>query len=684
MRRFTDYLALPPTISAFERDYLRRMNRIAMVLTVLHVPVIAAVAFFYNTGGPRAIAFTALMVAGPALAYRGLKNPRAVSVVFGIAAMGLGGLLVHFGQGPMQIEMHFYFFVLIALLAVFANPMVNIVAAVTVALHHLILFFVLPASVFNYEASIWAVALHAVFVVLETIAACFVARTFFDNVIGLERIVEARTRELDARNEDMRLVLDNVGQGFLTVDPTGLMSKERSAVLGRWFGPTGERDAVWDYLGSRDPAEREQFRVAWGALSADLLPLEVALEQLPRAVEHGSHSFELDYKPIAEAGRLKKVLLVVSDVTAKVERERLEAEQRDVLQMLHCLSKDRAGFAEFLNEAGAAVAKLGGRAPLRRDEQMRLLHALKNQCSLFGLSSIALLCEQLAARLVETSGLLRPGDLRGLVERWGAVTSKVQALVGARDESVVEVDREAFDALHVAVARAAPKGQILRLLAESRWEPAERRFRRMAEQVRAFAARLGKGEVAVQVEANRLRLPADEWAIFWSALTHATRNAVDHGIEAPEERAALRKPSPGRVALRVRPADEPDTVEIEVEDDGRGVDWVQVATRAAERGLPSSNFEELNDALFYEGLSTRDAMGEESGDGAGLSALRAACEQLGGSVLLWSEPGRGTCLRARLPLPAEGNAHSIRSTPPPYSAPVARAGVKHGTAVPRG
>src|SRR5256886_13680630 len=103
--------------------------------------------------------------------------------------------------------------------------------------HHLLLFLILPSSVFNYEASVWAVAVHALFVVLESIAACFVARSFFDNVIGLERIVGARTRELDARNGDLHLLLDSVGQGFFTFDRDGAISKERSAVATRWRGP---------------------------------------------------------------------------------------------------------------------------------------------------------------------------------------------------------------------------------------------------------------------------------------------------------------------------------------------------------------------------------------------------------------------------------------------------------------
>jgi C4-dicarboxylate-specific signal transduction histidine kinase len=121
----------------------------------------------------------------------------------GITAMFMGGILVHAGQGPVQIEMHFYFFVLLALLAVYANPLVIVVAALTVAAHHLVLWFVLPASVFNYEAPLWVVAVHALFVILEAVAACFIARNFFDNVVELEQRIQERTHKLQEANDKL-------------------------------------------------------------------------------------------------------------------------------------------------------------------------------------------------------------------------------------------------------------------------------------------------------------------------------------------------------------------------------------------------------------------------------------------------------------------------------------------------
>src|SRR5258708_13674171 len=120
----------------------------------------------------------------PTLAYRFIRNPRWLSVVYGVTAMLMGGLLVHFGQGPVQIEMHFYFFALLAMLCMFANPMVNLVAALTVALHHLIVWWLRPRSGFNYDAQWWVVLVHARFVRLEPAAASLIALQFFHHSIA--------------------------------------------------------------------------------------------------------------------------------------------------------------------------------------------------------------------------------------------------------------------------------------------------------------------------------------------------------------------------------------------------------------------------------------------------------------------------------------------------------------------
>src|SRR6187431_145274 len=103
-----------------------------------------------------------------------------------------------------------------------------------------------------------------------------------EHASNLEQKVETRTRELDERNRGMRLVLDNVTQGFVTIDLRGQMASETSAILARWFGPPEPGSTLFQYLASFAPGFSEQLELHLGQVADGFLPSEVALDQLPK------------------------------------------------------------------------------------------------------------------------------------------------------------------------------------------------------------------------------------------------------------------------------------------------------------------------------------------------------------------------------------------------------------------
>jgi two-component system chemotaxis sensor kinase CheA len=646
MAKLWSYLVLPAEISEFEGRYLARINRIALIFFLCHLPVFVGVAALAGTSVLQAALLTTLALVGPVVAYALLRNPRHLSIVFGFTAMCLGGLLVHIGQGPMQIEMHFYFFVLIALLAVFANPLAIVTAAVTVALHHSILFFLLPRSVFNYDASIWAVVVHFVFVVLESVAACFVARSFFDNVIGLEKIVKARTDELSDRNRDMRMVLDNVGQGFMTINLDGTLSAERSAQATAWLGPFVPGKTLWDQMGELDPTRAAWFRVAWEAVVEDALPLELSIEQLPKRCTSGKTTFGLEYKPVVSGGKLASVLLVMSDVTARLEREQLKTEQQDFLRVFECVMQDKKGFLEFYAEADELVSKIVARQ-LPEVDLCRFVHTLKGNCALFGLSGLAAFCHRLETDILDNGGRLTAVEAEDLRRQWSVLAANLRVLLGHDRADLVEIDHREYTAVLEALGGNAGREEIALRIKGWQFETAELRLSRLAEQARAIADRLGKAPLQVITEPNEVRFFPESWAEFWAAFTHAIRNAVDHGIESPEDRVAAGKPASGQLRLTTRLIGE-DLV-VEIADDGRGIAWDLVRDRAVAAGLPHATREDLVEALFQEGLSTRGEVSEFSGRGIGMGAVRAICQKMGGSVQVIAPEAGGMCLRFRWP-----------------------------------
>ena len=134
-------------------------------------------------------------------------------------------------------------------------------------------------------------------------------------------------------------------------------------------------------------------------------------------------------------------------------------------------------------------------------------------------------------------------------------------------------------------------------------------------------------------------------------LLHLVRNAVSHGIEDSEQRVAAGKPAEATLSLVARATGE--TVLIKLSDDGRGIDRRKVLARAAQMGLPvpdSTDDASILDLICMPGFSTRDEADRASGRGVGMNVVNTTLRELGGTLSMTSEEGKGTTFTLRLPL----------------------------------
>jgi two-component system, chemotaxis family, sensor kinase CheA len=137
-------------------------------------------------------------------------------------------------------------------------------------------------------------------------------------------------------------------------------------------------------------------------------------------------------------------------------------------------------------------------------------------------------------------------------------------------------------------------------------------------------------------------------------LTHLLRNAIDHGIEAPEQRTASGKPPEGRILVRA--AHRSGQVHIEIIDDGAGIDVSRVRQKAIDKGMLSAeraesmSESELVGLIFLPGFSTADAVTNVSGRGVGMDVVKTNVERIGGAIEIETRPGRGTTFRIKVPL----------------------------------
>ncbi|KKA04882.1 chemotaxis protein CheA [Pseudomonas ogarae] len=174
-----------------------------------------------------------------------------------------------------------------------------------------------------------------------------------------------------------------------------------------------------------------------------------------------------------------------------------------------------------------------------------------------------------------------------------------------------------------------------------------------ARMVRDLGRSLGK-QVRLEIEGEKTQVDRDVLEKLEAPLTHLLRNAVDHGIEPPEQRMLAGKPAEG--LIRLRASHQAGLLVLELADDGAGVDLERVRRSIVERGLSpeqtaaSLSEEELLTFLFLPGFSLRDKVTEVSGRGVGLDAVQHMVRQLRGAVVLEQTAGEGSRFHLEVPL----------------------------------
>lgn len=177
-------------------------------------------------------------------------------------------------------------------------------------------------------------------------------------------------------------------------------------------------------------------------------------------------------------------------------------------------------------------------------------------------------------------------------------------------------------------------------------------FERFPRMVRDMAKRGGKN-VTLSIVGAQIELEKDQVERLAEPITHLIRNAVDHGLETPEERRKAGKDEQATLCLQALSTK--GLVTVEIRDDGRGIDFEAIRKKAVELNLYSADnvddipADELVNLIFLTGLSTKAIADTISGRGVGMDIVRQAVEELEGDVEVESEPGKGTTFRLKIP-----------------------------------
>jgi len=184
-----------------------------------------------------------------------------------------------------------------------------------------------------------------------------------------------------------------------------------------------------------------------------------------------------------------------------------------------------------------------------------------------------------------------------------------------------------------------------------RAQPIRQAFSRVPRMLRELSVKTGK-KVVLETSGETTEVDKGVLEKIGDPLTHMIRNAVDHGVESPEDRLAAGKPAEGTIRLSAE--QKGARIIVRVSDDGRGIDRARVRAKAIEKGVISADAvltdEEIDSLICAPGFSTAETVSDVSGRGVGMDVVRSNVEALGGRVEIQSVPGAGTTFTMALPL----------------------------------
>lgn len=423
-------------------------------------------------------------------------------------------------------------------------------------------------------------------------------------------------------------LLDNVDPEILaafSVEAAEEMEACEQAVL-RLEQQADDRDALYEIF--------RRFHTLKGAAGA------VGLSQVARQLHHGETLLEAVSKGQVSVPGDKlgdfclKLLDSVGALLKQARRQKVDPRKilRNVEQMIHLLwSPPEQGAAAPERKGAPAAAPVG----VDRQEAGAVVRVEAAQLG-------ALMSE--VARLVAVRGdlaaeIARLEELAGALpapESGGTSAGQLPAIVAALARRGAEL------AQHCA--------QLERQIAQLRLAPLDSVLRRLVRPVRD-AARQENKQVEIEILNGEVQVDRAVLDGLYGPLLHVVRNAVAHGIEAPEVREKNGKQRTG--LIRIGALRDGDRVVLAVQDDGAGIDFERVLSKARRVGLvkPDQTLEreQLIALLFQPGFSTRDSASDLAGRGVGMDVVAREIAALGGSIEIDSEAGRGTTFRFDLP-----------------------------------
>jgi two-component system chemotaxis sensor kinase CheA len=479
-------------------------------------------------------------------------------------------------------------------------------------------------------------------------------------------------QSLNDSSRTLGTILTQEGQAYLTFTKDGKVSLTYSRSCLSLLECEPGNMHIADVLRVPDN-EREDFNNWINILFEQLIDFEEAIPLGP-AEFFGTRgrSISIKYEPIKnDVDELLSVLVVAQDVTDFEQISRQAVEKAEESEVIARLIKQKESFMYFNQEFNDGIKRFSN---LVREsevtnqhvkEYLRFLHGVKGGFFQIGLASLGMQIhdrEDVWGEIMKKPERYKDqliNDISFLRDGWFKFISKYSKIVGYSledTERTVEFSlSEAFD-LYAKLSIMVVPEKINKSFKEKLMKSIGKYFEQYQDLVQEIAKSLNKELHPMKIVGGDVKVIPEAYKDLFVSMGHLFRNSIDHGIETPERRKELHKDSSGSIELRFSKIDngkKQSELLIEVVDDGKGINPEKLRESLMKKGdkeAESLKDEEVIQKIFEDGISTKsDKKNLLSGRGVGVSAVKAAVESMGGTIVVSSEINQGCHFKIQVP-----------------------------------
>ncbi len=504
---------------------------------------------------------------------------------------------------------------------------------------------------------------------------------------NLEKMVAQRTQELSESNKFIQAMVNSLTEGLFVFNKESDILDHYTSVCETIFDVELRKKKFWDILSVEDESEVDSLKNWTNCLFDDMLPFEDAIALGPQEIIKENKHISLKYFPLLEGESLEGVVVVAKDITEEVAMRKELEEIQAQAQMLLKVVKNREQFIRYVHDSEKMMKSCLELISDDRDISVetfhtlsRLLHTIKGSSSIFSINHLVHMAhhyedelamlkefatEEMADEFIPMFQEQLPiisKNLQNLSDAMKDIFSEFDQMFGGTilgNQSKLEVDETLVKSFAEKLKNAGDLELYEEFRREFLYRPIHNFISAYEVMMERLAEQAGKRLDPVKWIGTEEKVDPDRYDELLASLVHYFRNAVDHGIEAPELRTENGKPAEGTVSVEfeyIHKGDESpyDIFSLSISDDGQGISPEIIKARLLENGFDQGSLQSKTDSeiiqyIFEPGFSTAKAVTDVSGRGIGMDAIKNIVINMGGNIYVQSRPGKGTRLNILIP-----------------------------------